>query len=228
MSLNDKILEIYTKGGHLSTEDVTRILKDKYQIDRSPRSIQRHVIELIEEGELTPDKPKGREQTYSTAKPGISEPISLWDRIKQKFELLGGAAKPAISEPISLWDRIKQKFEQVGGHLVDVRIKRTSDAGRDPVTGHYQFNHLTEETIKGIIILRSSVELVTLAQSFKIYLRDKYEGREFAGVVLTQDSISFMDHLSWKNELYKIWDTEDRDDGYNFSFRIGYLEWLPK
>ena len=132
-----------------------------------------------------------------------------------------------IEQP-NYWTKVKNKFAEAGGHEVDLTIKKASDAGRDTVTGHYQFNHLTEETIKGIIVLRSSVELVTLAESFKIYLRDKYEDREFAGVVLTQDSISFMDRFSWKNELYKIWDTEDRDDGYNFSFRIGYLEWLPK
>ena len=135
---------------------------------------------------------------------------------------------PTSIERMSLWDRLKHTLKQVGSHLVKITIQKASDDGVDPITGWFKVRHDTEYSAKAIMILRNAPELVDMAQSFKIYLRDKYENREFAGVVLTQDSISFMDRFSWKNELYKIWDTEDHDDGYNFSFRIGYLEWLPK
>lgn len=202
MSLNDKILEIYEEQEHLSTEDVTRILKEKHQIDRSPRSIQRHIRELVKQGELTPDKPRGREQTYSVAQP------------------------PAYGKPKSLWDRLKLNFERVGGHLVEMQLQKASDGGFDPVTGWPQFTHDgTEYSIRGIILLRSAKELVGVAQSFKIYIERPHAG---AGVLLTQDPIGFMDRLCWKGKLYQVKDIEERDDGYNFSFRIGYLEWLPK
>jgi len=133
--------------------------------------------------------------------------------IKHESDYWGTYNSSPPIEPTTLWHRLTQEFEQVGGHLVDLTIKKASDAGRDPVTGHYQFSHLTEETIKGIIVLRSAVELVSVAQSFKIYLRNHYEGVEYAGVVLTKDPIGWMDRVPWKNELYYVRHFEDRDDG---------------
>lgn len=198
MSLNDKILEIYEEREHLSTEDVTRILKEKYQIDRNPRTIQRHVTELIKQGELAPDKPRGREQTYSVAQP------------------------PAYGKPTSLWDRLKLTLEQVGSHLVEITREKASFAGRDPETGWRVHDHDTEDSIKGIMVLKSAARLVNTARSSQIYIEDKY-----SGAVLTSDPIGFMGRLFWKNKLYAVKDVDEKLDGYDFSFYVAKLDELP-
>ena len=64
------------------------------------------------------------------------------------------------------------------------------------------------------------------AEEFKIYLRDN-AGTEHVGVVLTKDSIGWMDQIPWNNKLYYVRNFEDRYDGYDFSYRVGYLTWLP-
>ena len=77
-----------------------------------------------------------------------------------------------------------------------------------------------------IIVLKNAPDLIRIAKNYEIRFRDEYEKKEFAGVLLTQDSINGMDQFTWQNELYKIWDTGDIMDGYDFSYRIGYLDWL--
>jgi len=94
--------------------------------------------------------------------------------------------------------------------------------------GDYEWSFNTEYSANVIIVLRNAPDLVKIAKEFDIHFRDEFEKKEFIGVILTQDPISFMDRFTWQNELYKIWDTEDIMDGYDFSYRIGYLEWLRK
>ncbi len=57
-----------------------------------------------------------------------------------------------------------------------------------------------------------------MAQSFKIYIGDRY-----AGILLTSNPIGWMDRLWWKDKLYEVRNIEERDDGYNPSYRIAYL-----
>lgn len=196
MSLNDKILEIIENWGCLSTEEITRVLKEQCQIDKSPRTIQRHIRQLVEEGELTPDKPRGREQTYS-----------LVERV--------------CVEPTSLWDRLKHSFEQVGGNLVEIKVQKASYAGRDPETGWRVYDYDVESSIEGIMVLKGAVELVATARSAGIYI-----GNEYDGIVLTSDPIGYKYRLLWKGRLYEVKDVEERCDGYNFSYRIAYLDEL--
>ena len=66
MSCYDKIMEIFNSKGSFSSKDITKILKEKYNISKSQRAVQRYVRKLVEEGRLSPDPPtKGRNQTYS-------------------------------------------------------------------------------------------------------------------------------------------------------------------
>jgi len=90
MSLNDKILETCKKHGSLSTDDITRILKEKYGIDKSNRVVQRHIKQLIEhENRLAPDKPKGRKQTYSLPKTPRVPHKSFFQRLVLVREIYG-------------------------------------------------------------------------------------------------------------------------------------------
>jgi len=135
-----------------------------------------------------------------------------------------------VAEP-DYWNKIKNKFAEVGADLIEITLQKALEGDYHPITGHLQFTYETEYSAKVIVIMKNAPELVRIAtQFFNISFRDKYENKdynkEYAGVVLTQDSINSMDLFIWKNWLYKIWRTEDRDDGYNFSFRIGYLEGL--
>ena len=139
----------------------------------------------------------------------------------------GYAFADYIEQP-NYWTTVKNKFAEVGGHEVKITIQKASDDGVDPITGWFKFKHDTEYSAKAIIVMKNAPELVKIAKEFKIHFRDEFEDKEFIGVILTQDSISYMDQFTWQNELYKIWNTEDIMDGYNFSFRIGYLDWLPK
>jgi len=142
-----------------------------------------------------------------------SEGYSLWNYV--------GQAKR--------WDKVVNAFSDAGANLVEIIFQKASDDGVDPVTGWFKFKHDTEYVAKAIIVLRNAPDLIAIAKKFGIRFRQEgFQKREFAGVILTKDSISFMDQFTWQNELYKIWDTEDVMDGYNFSYRVGYLDWLPK
>lgn len=126
------------------------------------------------------------------------------------------SSPPIYGEPRSLWDRLKQKSKQIGGYLVEITVQKASYSGRDPVTGWRQFTYDTEDSIKGIMVLRSALELVAMAQSFKIYIEDKYDG-----AVLTSNPIRYKDHLQWKGKLYEVRDVEEKTD--DFSFRVAKL-----
>jgi len=150
-------------------------------------------MELIKEGELTPDKPSCREQTCSTAKSGISEPISLWDRLKQKFE-------------------------QVGGHTVDLTIKKASYAGRDLETGWLLHNYDLEDSIRGIMVLRAAPDLVATAASNSIFIEDENDG-----VVLTPNPIRWPDVLQWNDKTYEVKNVDEKRNGYDLSFYVAKL-----
>jgi len=68
------------------------------------------------------------------------------------------------------------------------------------------------------MVLKSAVELVAMAQSFKIYIGDRFDG-----TIFTSDPIGFKDHLLWKDKAYEVRDVEEQLDGYNFSFRVAKL-----
>jgi hypothetical protein len=66
MSCYDKIMEIFKSNGSLSSKDTAKILKEKYNISKSQRAVQRYIRKLVTEGRLSPVLPtKGRNQTYS-------------------------------------------------------------------------------------------------------------------------------------------------------------------
>jgi len=129
---------------------------------------------------------------------------------------------PPIEQKTSFWDRLNLNFEQVGGYSVEVRIQKASYAGRDPETGWRVHDHDTEDSIKGIMVLKSAASLVNTARSSGIYIEDRY-----SGAVLTSDLIGFMDRLLWKNKLYEVRDVEEKLDGYDFSFYVAKLDDLP-
>ena len=80
MSLSDKIIELFKEHTSLSTRNVKKLLKEKYDISRTQRTIQRHIQKLVAEGTLIPNKPLGREQTYSlkTDKPDEKREVTAY------------------------------------------------------------------------------------------------------------------------------------------------------
>jgi len=82
MSLNDKILTLFEKYGSLSSERVKSLLKTEYKIEKTLRTIQRHIAELVKEEKLISNPSIRREQTYAVNR---KNPSSISDFFLSKF-----------------------------------------------------------------------------------------------------------------------------------------------
>jgi len=120
--------------------------------------------------------------------------------------------------PRSLWSRVKHNFEQVGGFLVEMPMQGATYVGRDAVTGWREYDYAPKDSMNGIMVLNSAIELVAKARSFGVHIEGSYEG-----AVLTRDSLGFKDRLQWKGKLYEVRDVEEKLDAYDFAYRIGKL-----
>lgn len=121
--------------------------------------------------------------------------------------------------PTSLWGRLKFKLEQVGGNLAEVTIQRATRVGRDPRTGWPKYDYGGKTSIKGIMILKGAIDLISAVAEFKIY----FDQNKYAGIFLTADSVEHPDHIWWKGKLYEVRNVEERLEGDRLSYRVAQL-----
>lgn len=133
MSLRDKIISIFNKHGSLSSEELKEILEKEHKITRSKRTIQRHIQEKIDEGILIPNRPLGREQTYSLRSNKV-EKTEISNYLIKRFwreeeeiekEYLYGDPLQTYRKARLLWlklpspfkEKLSSTFEQVNAEL---------------------------------------------------------------------------------------------------------------
>jgi hypothetical protein len=121
MSLRDKILKLFQEQGPLSTEEVRKLLKEKYKIERNKRTIQHHVQKLIDDGKLDFDKPLGREQTYSLKSSTQEEKDKVTGYLLKRFwreeekienEAVHGDPLDALLKAELLWKKLPSPFKE--------------------------------------------------------------------------------------------------------------------
>ena len=96
MSLSDKILILFEKYGSLSSERVKFLLKDEYKVEKTIRTVQRHIAELVKMKKLIRNPSIKREQTYTVNRkepPFVSDFFlsRFWDEL---FEIRKELHKP--------------------------------------------------------------------------------------------------------------------------------------